>query len=432
MHLPKITVLDAVRAVTTGIACFSIVLCFRYGFETYKSTSMTGAFHDGWFYGGLSVLFDLFKIGIIWVAARVILAKGNPWFRAGVATALVALWAATTFFTFGSAIGSAFLGRTETLGARQAQIEDRASLEARKARLAAMPDPWKPTIQQWKGLPSDSIQSEINAAEKTRLWSSSNRCELTDIQLERSIYASEREFCRTHELMKSALGAALSVERIDRQIQEIDEKLKIATSATVADPQAKMFSAMFSVGEDQARQGWSLYFALLLEAISNPGPALLLLAKGILQPELPPVPAPAPKRASPARKPRSKGTELGHLTEAEADKAAQIEASAASKHKAATDSTVQALLANAAEPGSPAEIIDAAILGLGRGEFGFKAILTAAQDAGRLCEVEIHKNSVTTRLKQRDIQKVPGSRPVKYRLNGATGAAVSKKTKEAA
>lgn len=266
--------IGVVSIAIAGLAFASGFMNFRFGWEMGKATSMLPWFHDGYLYGVVSVLLDIFKIALPIFVLDAITAKGRSWLmRATIVAISLAFWAPITFFSFSAGFGSAVLGRSDSVGTRSHEISKSASLAAQKRKLLDQ-NPWTGTLIQWKDLPSSAIEEQIEAHKVNRLWMASDECKGPS-------NTSERTYCQTFFLMKQARATAIQGEQNTQKLSEIDAQLSTGTSLAVADPQAKAYSDLTGYSEDAVRSTWAGFFALFLESIPNLGPALLVMYAGI-------------------------------------------------------------------------------------------------------------------------------------------------------
>ena len=172
-----------------------------------------------------------------------------------------ALWAVCIVYAMTSAIGFTTLNRSDTAGARAAQVEKYADLRAELGRIT----------QQQAGLerhrPLGTIDADIEGAKQSIRWTKSEGCTNATVDL-------SRVFCENFHKLGAERAVAKQDEELTKRADEIRAKLTALDTghvAQVADPQAAMLSSLSGLDISRIDVMMTLLITALVELGSSLG-----------------------------------------------------------------------------------------------------------------------------------------------------------------
>jgi hypothetical protein len=172
-----------------------------------------------------------------------------------------ALWVVCILFALTSAIGFASLNRSDTTATRAMQAENYVDLRTQLERVSDQ-QKW---LEQHRSV--GMVEAEIEAAHQNYRWASSEGCTNATVTL-------SREFCEGYHKLQAELAAGKKNEALQARADELRAKLaKIDpnTASKVADPQATMIAALFSIDIKEVELGLTVLITLLVELGSSMG-----------------------------------------------------------------------------------------------------------------------------------------------------------------
>jgi hypothetical protein len=397
-----------------GLTLISLFLNFNFGLQI-----------GGWpFAIGLTML-DLFKASLPVVILTACTAAGHSRIARAAAIALaLPVWLLITGLSLQSAGGAALLGRQDSAGGRAGLIEKRVNLDSERARLLAK-NPWTARIEQWKALPSAAIAAEIEGYKNAWAWKASEHCEKAD-------GPKMRSYCQIFHTMIAAQGVAIEVEKDGKRLTEIEAELGKIPVLVDSDPLSAAFADLLAVKQKWVVYGWALLMALLLEAVPNLGPAILMLAyrlagtggqTPLARPGRPPLASlatgteglasglPAPAAPEPA------DPEMSFVFQ-EDDRVANL-----AQYRLARLASGQTPLARPSVDRGPG-IVQAAVRELGSGQHSLDAIMLAVKAACTQDGIKFpHRNRVASLLLEQGHEscgrkRIGGQRTTVYNLKG--------------
>ena len=300
-------------AAATAFCVVSIGANFRYGI------SLGGEPFDKSLYAAASVAADAFKITLPLVMLRL-------WARRHLVLALasLALWLGCVGWSLSSAAGFALTSRSEAVAERATIVHTRNGWEATVERAETQLS----TLGRHR--PVAVIRAEIKGAITPPLvWQRTKEC--TEATL-----AESRALCGPVLRLRQELAAAEAAERLESHLVAGREQLAaLPVLGLTADPQASALGRLAGLDEATVRTGLALLLALLIEAGSALGFALLGLAN-VTHPAAPNAVArsaqapPTRRRADPPRPTTSDGAiKRWGLTRLDVDPGAEVPARAA-------------------------------------------------------------------------------------------------------
>ncbi|MBI1384293.1 MAG: hypothetical protein GC150_05235 [Rhizobiales bacterium] len=184
--------------------------------------------------------------------------KDRKW---SVALASGTLWVVTLAFSLTSALGFASLNRSDTTGARAAQVQSykdvRVELDRLRERLNWIPE----------HRPAAAVAADIEGIKQNRRWSATGGC--TNATASKSI-----EFCQSYYKLGAEHVAAVEASQIETQIAALKSQLAAAPAdfaETKADPQAETLSFLSGHTIEAVQIGLVILVAILVELGSSLG-----------------------------------------------------------------------------------------------------------------------------------------------------------------
>ena len=300
-------------AAATAFCVVSIGANFRYGI------SLGDEPFDKSLYAAASVAADAFKIMLPLVMLRL-------WARRHLVLSLasLALWLGCVGWSLSSAVGFALASRSQAVAERAATAQTRDGWEATVERAETQLS----TLGRHR--PVGVIRAELKRDTTPPLvWHRTKEC--TEATL-----AESRALCGPVLRLREELAAAEAAERLEGHLVAGREQLAaMPVAGLTADPQASALARLAGLDEATVRTGLALLLAMLIEADSALGFALLGLAN-VTHPAAPNAVArsaqapPTRRRAGPPRPTTSDGAiKRWSLTRLAVDPGVEIPARAA-------------------------------------------------------------------------------------------------------
>lgn len=228
----------------------SAAMNWRFGFGLGKTE------FDSLIYGTASAAADGLKALLPFFIFAAFVKKN--WSQA---TAAGVLWAVCLSYSLTSSLGFAALNRTDTIGARAAQVEAYQDLRADLKR-ATDKFSWMPEHR-----PVGMVESEMSAMQQNARWNATAGC--IDVTS-----AKSRVFCAEYHKLGAELAVAQESNKLEARIAVTRAKLETLPRDAIvanADPQAAVLSKLS--GQDSATIQLALIIlvAILVEVGSSLG-----------------------------------------------------------------------------------------------------------------------------------------------------------------
>src|SRR5262245_28732691 len=247
-----------------ALTIVSVITNARFGWTLGANTV------DRTAYAATSVAIDVLKVGLPLLAMPLWANR-----RRALAVCAIAMWICCTTWSAIAALGFAASTRGETVAQRIADAKARTGWEATVERAE------RQIADLALHRPSAVVRAELNAAVVAgSVWQRSKRC--TDITLDGS-----RAACAEVLRLRQELATAEEVERLENKV--VAGRAQLATVSVAgadADPQATVLASLIGFDQTHIRAGIAFLMALILEAGSALGFAIVATAtKGFPQPQ---------------------------------------------------------------------------------------------------------------------------------------------------
>src|SRR5262245_54651600 len=246
-----------------ALTIVSAIANARFGWTLGASLSDRAA------YVATSVAIDVFKITLPLLAMPLWANRHRA-----LAVCAIAMWTCCTTWSAIAALGFAASTRGETVAQRIAYAKAHTGWEATVERAE------RQIADLARHRPSAVVRAELNAAVVAgSVWQRSKRC--TDITLDGS-----RAACAEVLRLRQELATAEAAERLESKVAAGWAQLATGSVAGAdADPQAAVLASLIGFDQTRIRTGIAFLMALILEAGSALGFAIVAAAmKGFPQP----------------------------------------------------------------------------------------------------------------------------------------------------